>query len=152
MNRRNDRLSYATARWLIRHAARQAPPCLSARLEEEWLADLEATSTLLSRLGFALGCCWASWTLVRDQPPSAAPIPVLVAAGEASRLCDRDSGYVSLRSGTLFLIVGLHVALFYGLIAPLAPSQGLATLPNYERHAHKVGPLSSDVRDSSAMR
>jgi len=28
------------ARWLIQHAARQAPASLSERLTEEWLADL----------------------------------------------------------------------------------------------------------------
>ena len=34
--------SEGLARWLIQHSARTAPPSLSERLEEEWLADLEA--------------------------------------------------------------------------------------------------------------
>jgi TonB family protein len=42
-------------------------------------------------------------------------------------LGDRDFGYFSLRSGTLFLIAGLHAALFYGLITTLAHTNILAT-------------------------
>lgn len=153
MSKRNDRLSSPTAQWVIHHAARHAPPSLSARLEEEWLADLEACSTLVSRLGFALGCCWATWTIVRDHPHRAAPIPVsLVATREAATFVDRESGYVSLRSGTLFLIVGLHVALFYGLIAPLSSAQESATLPYHLRHTQKLGTPSTYVLDSSAVR
>jgi hypothetical protein len=39
-------------------------------------------------------------------------------------LADRNIGYFSLRSGTLFLIVGIHAAPFCGLIATLAHMHG----------------------------
>ena len=41
--------------WLIRHAARLAPDSVSSRLEEEWLADSEYRSSVLSKLRFAVG-------------------------------------------------------------------------------------------------
>ena len=47
-------------RSLIQHAAHRAPPALSQRLEEEWLADLAARRGAIPRLRFALGCSWAT--------------------------------------------------------------------------------------------
>ncbi len=40
---------------MIRQAARDAPPSLSERLEEEWLADLSGLPGPMSRLSFAVG-------------------------------------------------------------------------------------------------
>jgi len=51
----------ALAHSLICRAARSAPPQLSARLEEDWNADLSAR-----RGGFALGCCWATRVIAHD--------------------------------------------------------------------------------------
>jgi hypothetical protein len=56
--------------WLIRHAAQLAPDTLYLRLEEEWLADLQARSSAMSRLRFALGCCWAT-VVIADEFPEA---------------------------------------------------------------------------------
>jgi hypothetical protein len=56
--------------WLIRRAAHRVPSALSSRLEEEWLADLETRSTTLSRLRFAVGCCWASLVIENEYPRS----------------------------------------------------------------------------------
>jgi TonB family protein len=42
-------------------------------------------------------------------------------------LTDRSFGHFSLRSGTLFLVAGLHAALFYALITTLSHTRGLAT-------------------------
>jgi hypothetical protein len=39
---------------LIHRAAQRAPGSLSERLEEEWLADLAAQRSLISRLRFAI--------------------------------------------------------------------------------------------------
>jgi TonB family protein len=133
--------------WLIHQAARVAPESLSSRLEEEWLADLESRSSVLSRLRFAAGCCWATVVIVTEYPQSpvvatsAAPATSPAAAGRGfTVLTDRDFGYFSLRSGTLFLIAGLHAALFYGLITTLAHTNVLATPPNLQNLWVKPAP------------
>jgi hypothetical protein len=41
---------------------------------------------------------------------------------------DGSFGYLSLCSGTLFLILGLHAALFGGLITTLTHTRGLAVM------------------------
>src|SRR5262249_51408861 len=48
------------AHWLVQRAARSAPPVLSERLEEEWLADMHSRQSAISRLRLAIGCCWAT--------------------------------------------------------------------------------------------
>lgn len=117
--------------WLIHHAARRAPESLSARLEEEWLADLEYRSSALSRLRLALGCCWATMVIVNEcsriRVPAASPV---VAARGYIALSDRNFCYFSLRSGTLLLILGLHAALFCGLVTTLSHTRGWATQPD----------------------
>jgi TonB family protein len=130
MSQRNERSTQPDSmpHWLIHHAAHRAPESLSARLEEEWLADLESRSSALSRLRFAVGCCWATMVIANDYPRS--PVPVASPAAAARgfiTLVDRNFGYFSLRSATLFLIAGLHAALFYGLITTLQHTRG--TLP-----------------------
>jgi TonB family protein len=122
--------SPSVTHWLIHHAAHRAPDSLSSRLEEEWLADLESRSSALSRLRFAAGCCWATMVIAHDYPRSQVPAASShVAAGGLITLADRNFGYFSLRSATLFLIAGLHAALFYGLITTLAHTRG--TLPPF---------------------
>jgi hypothetical protein len=138
MSQRNERSMQSeidgVSKWLIHHAALQAPESLSSRLEEEWLADLECRSTVLSRLGLALGCCWATVLIANDysriRVPAATPV---VATKGYVTLADRNFSYFSLRSGTLFLILGLHAALFGGLVTTLSHTRGLApesNLPN----------------------
>jgi hypothetical protein len=133
MSQRNERSAQleldGVTRWLIHHAAHGAPESLSLRLEEEWLADWESRSSALSRLRLALGCCWAAIVIFKDYARSSVPVasPVVAARGYLT-LGDRDFGYFSLRSGTLFLILGLHAALFCGLITALSHTQGLATV------------------------
>jgi len=151
MSQRNERSMHpdldGVVHWLIHHAARGAPEALSSRLEEEWLADLESRSSALSRLRFAVGCCWATVVIVGDYPQSrvpatspAAATSSAVAATGFNTLTDRDFGYFSLRSGTLFLIAGLHAALFYGLITTLAHTNVLATPPNLQNQWVKPAP------------
>jgi hypothetical protein len=148
MSQRNERSTQpeldGVSHWLIQRAARGAPKCLSSRLEEEWLADLESRSSALSRLRFAVGCCWATIVIANDYPrgrvPAASPV---VAARESITLADRNFNYFSLRSATLFLIVGLHAALFCGLIATLSHTRGLAIAPNLRNHV--LDPVPSEI-------
>ena len=134
------------SRWLIHHAALQAPESLSSRLEEEWLADLECRCTALSRLGLALGCCWATVVIVheftRNRVPAA--IPVVTAKGYPA-LADRNFGYFSLRSGTLFLILGLHGAVFGGLVTTISVTRELAAQPSLPTQALNSAPIEVTV-------
>jgi TonB family protein len=145
MSQRNERSTQAeligVSHWLIHHAAHRAPESLSSRLEEEWLADLESRSSALSRLRFAVGCCWATVVIVSDCPRSRVPeaAPVAAATGFVT-LADRSFGYFSLRSGTLFLIAGLHAALFYGLITTLQHTRGIMPPPILENQTLKEVP------------
>jgi TonB family protein len=126
--------------WLIHQAAHRAQESLSSRLEEEWLADLESRTTALSRLRLALGCCWASLVIVNEYSPNsvAAASPVAAARGFVT-LTDRNFGYFSLRSATLFVIAGLHAALFFGLVTSLSHTRGALAPPNLQNH--DVAPL-----------
>jgi periplasmic protein TonB len=145
MSQRNERsrqraLDDVTS-WLVLHAARRAPESLSSRLEEEWLADLASRSSALSRLRFAVGCCWATLVIVSDYPRNRVPAASSAAAAKGIiTLADRNIGYFSLRSGTLFLVAGLHAALFYGLITTLSHTHALATPPNLQNQVVKRVP------------
>jgi TonB family protein len=109
------------ARWLIRQAARHSPPPLSQRLEEEWLADLAAQQGSMSRLRFAIGCCWATTVIAYDHFA-----PGIVAAGSGVERVSATSyllGDVSLvprRASLFFLIACLHAAAIAGLASGLA--------------------------------
>lgn len=114
----------ALAGQLVSCAARKAPPGLSDRLEEEWLADLAARQGAFSRIRFGLGCCWATRVIAREFGAAAA------AAGNSAsgqRLLVAYGGYdfsrVSRRTVALIAIVCLHVGIFYlyvtGFAGPL---------------------------------
>ena len=81
MSRTTDTLSGR----LVRCAARRAPCALSARLEEEWLADLHERTSGASRLGFAFGCFWASVAIGREHRAAALPV-ASAAPGNAATL------------------------------------------------------------------
>jgi TonB family protein len=151
MSQRNERLRQPdVTHWLIHHAAHRAPESLSSRLEEEWLADVECRSSSWSRLRFALGCCWATMVIVSEYPRSRVPATSSAAAARGFiTLADRNFGYFSLRSGTLFLIAGLHAALFYGLITTLSHTHGLAAPPNLQNHP--VNPVPPEKSPPPAM-
>lgn len=145
MSQRNEQSTQPDLRgvplWLIHHAAHRAPESLSSRLEEEWLADLESRSSALSRLRFAMGCCWATMVIAGEYPRSRAPVVSSAAAATGFiTLADRNFGYFSLRSGTLFLIAGLHAAVLYGLITTLSHTPVLTTPPNLQNNALKPVP------------
>ena len=152
MSQRNERSRQpeldGVTHWLIHHAARRAPASLSSRLEEEWLADLESRSSALSRLRFAVGCCWATLVIVSDYPRSRVPAasPVAAARGFIT-LADGNFGYFSLRSGTLFLVVGIHAALLCGLITTLSHSRGLATPTKLQSNVLNSVPPEIEITD-----
>lgn len=135
MSQRNERSmpsnSSSLTHWLIHQAAHRAPEDLSSRLEEEWLADLQSRSATWSRLRFAVGCCWATLVIANDYPRNrVAAASQAVPSGGIVTLIDRNFGYFSLRSATLFLIAGLHAALFFGLITSLSPTHKAAVPPD----------------------
>jgi TonB family protein len=134
MSQRNERSTQTVLdgviHWSIFCAARRAPESLSSRLEEEWLADLASRSSALARLRFAVGCCWATMVIAGECARSRVPAVSSAAARGFATLPGRDLTYFSLRSGTLFLVAGLHAALFYGLITTLSHTRGLSTPPD----------------------
>lgn len=106
---------------LIRHAARRAPQSLSQRLEEEWLADWAARPSAVSRLRFAIGCCWATQVIALDFEPTGVPVASPAVAGNPMGAFARhDPGYFSSRSGTLLIVLSLHALLFYVLITTVS--------------------------------
>jgi TonB family protein len=120
MSQRNVR-SDGVSHWLIHRAARRAPESLSQRLEEEWLADLSARPEGLSRLRFAIGCCWATQVIALEYQPASVPATDPAVAGKyLNDFAQPDSGHFSRRSGTLILVVSLHAVLFYGLVTTLS--------------------------------
>jgi TonB family protein len=109
-----------SARRLIQHAARNAPPSLSERLEEEWLADLAARRGSMSRLRLAIGCCWAMRAITYDHCATGVPAASSATGNKVMTAYTRhDSALSSRRSIALLLIVCLHVALIYSLATGL---------------------------------
>src|SRR5258708_1564978 len=143
--------------WLIHHAACRAPESLSQRLEEEWLADFAARPSAMSRLRFAIGCCWATQIIALQYQPSSVPVTSAVVEGKLIRAyAQLHLGYFSRRSSTLFLVVSLHAALFYGVVTSLSHIHGsvipapLQNQPLENPHPHELpplpGPQLNDVR------
>ena len=84
MSQRNVN-STGVSHWLIHCAARHAPHSFAQRLEEEWLAHLAERPSSMSRLRFAIGCCWATRVIAREHGPAAVPATSpATAAGFAS--------------------------------------------------------------------
>lgn len=105
--------------WLIRRAAESAPAVLTQRLEEEWLAHLEVRRGALSRLCFAIGCCWATRVIAHDYLASGAPAGS-AAAEHATIVLGQQDPYFSRRAAILLLIVGLHIFVIYGFATGFA--------------------------------
>jgi TonB family protein len=108
------------SQWLIHHAAARAPQSLSQRLEEEWLADLIARPSAMSRLRFAIGCCWATQVIALEYQPLSVPVTSAGVAGKHMGAFTRPGlGNFSSRSSTMFLVVSLHALVFYGLLTTI---------------------------------
>ncbi len=108
------------AQCLIRHAARRAPPLLSRRLEEEWLADLAARAGPLSRLSLGLGCCWAATVIMHEHCSTSAAAAAGSAAGQKTvTYAHHNSPFLSRRTIALLLVACVHTALIYALVIGL---------------------------------
>jgi TonB family protein len=124
---KQERSVRGIAQWLIHRAARAAPESLAARLEEEWLADLAARSSVMSRLRFAIGCCWATQVIAYEHQPSPLPVSGCIAGGKSlAAYADQDFGVFSPRLRTFFLVASLHGLLLYGLMTALSHTHGTA--------------------------
>jgi TonB family protein len=99
---------------LVRRAARTAPSSLSARLEEEWLADMHERTSGLSRLRFAVGCYWASVAIGLEH--RTAGVAVASTAQGNVALIVEPPRFFSSRAVTFGLVLSLHAALFAGLM------------------------------------
>ncbi len=129
MNSRDDAPAAASSeprqgerftRWLILHAARSSPAALADRLEEEWLAALAPQDGPLSRLRFAIGCCWATRVIAHDYLASRASASAPATEHGTIILGQYDSSYFSRRTTILVLIVGLHIIVIYGFATGFA--------------------------------
>lgn len=123
-----DRIAYR----LIHRAATRAPDALSERLEEEWLADLADRQGSLSRLRFAVGCCWATNIIAHDRELGLLP----AAAGPVSgaSLSSGSSLPPAWRRTAAFVVVaGLHVTVFYAFVVGL----------DVKYHGSHVGPMET---------
>jgi TonB family protein len=121
-----DRVAYR----LIHRAAKRAPGALSERLEEEWLADLADRQGSLSRLRFAVGCCWATSVIAHDRelgllPAAAGPVAG-GAFGSGSSLPPAWR-----RTAAFIAVAGLHITVFYAFVIGL----------DVKFHPSHVGPM-----------
>jgi TonB family protein len=130
----SDRLSDAgcthkLSHWLIHRAARHTPDCLSQRMEEEWLADMAARLSAMSRLRFAVGCCWATLVIAHEHPSRMPVMSTVVGARPMIAFAHQNFGKFSRRSSTFFLVASLHVVVFYGLVSALTHTRTSAVPP-----------------------
>jgi TonB family protein len=122
---------WATA--LIQRAARRSPPELAERLEEEWLADLAEQPGTLSRLRFALGCCWARQVISYD-PASFGVTAQRAVAGQSTlaAFASHDVSFGSRRPLLLLLIIAMHGVVIYGFSNGLSHRVFEALTPDIE--------------------
>ena len=108
------------AQRLIRHAARNAPPPLAERLEEEWLADMATRQGQISRLLLGLGCCWATRIIVAEHCALNVSAASAV-AGSTSMIAQTQPTptFLPRRTTALIAIVGVHVAVIYAFATGL---------------------------------
>jgi TonB family protein len=137
------------ARALLLYAARSAPPALSERLAEEWLADFEVRRGGWARLRHALGCCWATSIITREHGAVTLVAAAPAGAGALKHYGPLDSPRFSRRALALGLIACLHVGLIWvlanGLLQQMipAPSKSLQAtfLPTVPRTAPPLPPV-----------
>jgi hypothetical protein len=120
MNPQNGGQGAGLSGWLVQRAAQSAPAALARRLEEEWLADLAAQRGALSRLRFALGCCWAMRVIAHDFLASAVRAHEHSTGHGAIALGQYGAPSYLRRTTIFFLIVCLHVFVIYGFATGLA--------------------------------
>jgi TonB family protein len=113
------------ARSLLLYAARSAPPALSERLAEEWLADFEARRGGWARLRHAFGCCWATTIIAREHGIVTVAAAAPAGAAAVTHYGPSESPLFSRRALALGLIACLHVGLIWafanGLLQRFVP-------------------------------
>jgi protein TonB len=139
--------SEGLARWLIQRAAHTAPPSLSERLAEEWLADLQARRGSVEQLRLAVGCCWATRVIAYEHSAAAVPAAATATGSRTmSAYMQHDDAYFSRRSVTFLLIIALHVAIIWAFASGLGRTalvnltQRMAVISVIERPTPKDPP------------
>jgi hypothetical protein len=127
--------------WLIRHAARKAPADLGERLEEEWRADMASRSSYVSRLRFAIGCCWATQVIAFEHQPARAAATASSGGSALLALSEsHDMRFYSRRSSSFVLVLALHIGVFYALFSWVtrvhAPPMSAPLVPTFIRDDH----------------
>jgi protein TonB len=107
------------AGWLVLCAARRAPAPLAGRLAEEWLADLATRTSALTRLRFALGCCWAVRVIASEHAVAAVAVAAAVTDARVALVRPRDADFFPRNSLTVIAVVAFHVVVFYALVVGL---------------------------------
>jgi TonB family protein len=101
---------------LVHRAARRTPEPLSARLEEEWLADLAERRSGFSRLRLGFGCYWATYAIARERrAATVAPARSSLAHANVAAFSSENSTLFSRRTATFLLVASLHAAVLIGL-------------------------------------
>jgi TonB family protein len=91
--------------------------------------------------------------IVNECPRGRVPVAsAAVSAGGVVTLTDRGFGYFSLRSATLFLIAGLHFALFYGMITTLSHARAPTTPPNLQNTVVKPVPAVTSPSQGTVVK
>jgi hypothetical protein len=117
----------ALGRALIARGARCAPSSLSARLAEEWLAELAARGGPLSQLRFGVGCYWAGHAIARADWASG-PVAPPALEGNQTLSAVWDPKWVCRRAVAALCVLTLHVALLYTLTRGVVPD-GTTLIP-----------------------
>ena len=110
-----DRIACSASARLIRYAASRMPPGLAERLEEEWIADLSQQDGALSRMRFALGCCWARQVIGRE--PHLYGVRLSAAGhGHVDAINPPFPSLLPRRATAFLVIVFLHIAVAVAFI------------------------------------
>jgi len=108
------------AQRLIRHAARNAPPPLAERLEEEWLADMATRQGQMSRLLLGLGCCWATRIIVAEHGAlNVSAASTAVGSTTMTAQAQLNPTLLPRRTTALVAIIGVHIAVIYAFATGL---------------------------------
>jgi TonB family protein len=79
-------------------------------------------SSALSRLRFAIGCCWATRVIAYEYQPLTVPVAGSALGAKFLSACaQRKFGFISHRSSNFGLVLLLHAAVLYALMSQFRP-------------------------------
>jgi protein TonB len=90
------------------------------RLEEEWLADLEARPGPWSRMLLGIGCCWAATVIAQENLGLGLTAASTTGNKAMSGYAPTSESLVPQRTTALAIIIALHVALVFAFATGLA--------------------------------